>query len=256
MLHKTLKLQRFIRRLERSDEYKPLRDTVLPQAEDKLADLFEDAIQIIKLEAQNKLLEEVFALDEKQPLPQDHRIRLAVKRDENEKLLAHHRKSAAALDEFEKDLLAKATQLLFENEASKAGSISPALTAKVLLDECKITPQIGDEGMLVIDRRDIENRLLAMKGDPDLQMLFGDRPQQCNTTDDHPKTIEEHAEYRRRAAEAEKIAALKDALSRGNPWLKGPAWNLTRQGMLVRHDPDKARELIVASGEQPAKFGL
>jgi hypothetical protein len=40
-----------------------------------------------------------------------------------------------------------------------------------------------------------------------------------------------------------------------NPWAKETS-NLTEQGRLVRQDPDKARALIRAAGQNPATYGL
>lgn len=41
-----------------------------------------------------------------------------------------------------------------------------------------------------------------------------------------------------------------------NPWVEGEGWNLTKQGEIVREDPERARLLITQAGKDPAIYKL
>jgi hypothetical protein len=41
-----------------------------------------------------------------------------------------------------------------------------------------------------------------------------------------------------------------------NPWKDGDTFSMTKQGQILKHDPDRAKTLIRLAGKNPAEFGL
>jgi len=190
---------------------------------------------LVSLKDQIAFIEDLLEMNVKDPLPQEVYIRVSSERrrlDSSQKQLKTKIDNAKDL---EKDIQEKAARIGLRKIAEQAGAINPDIIVTLLIKET--SSSIKEDGSISLTTNlgtSLKDKVNLMKGTPEYGYLFSEN-KKTSTQQNQRENY--------------------NNLTKANPW-KREFLSLTKQGVIIRNNPDLARQLIFEAGHNPESYGL
>jgi hypothetical protein len=219
-------------------------------AGDRLSSLLDPAIQVMAIQRETELLDRLLDLDKETPLPQKAFIEIQKWVQNSSKAMDRHEAELKQIADIERSIQSKALELSIAEEISgtPAEAATKVISLAVMDSKSVATPKINEDGEIQIDRREIQMALTRLRADQGTAFLFEGSTSTAANQQKRPATmLEEGTAIREQAAQEARDNAKQILTSGKNPFSKGPTFNLTNQGQLMRHFPSEARQLQAAA---------